>query len=273
MSTSTSYRSLTDLINTLNHSLQKLESGDLTVEELSPLLNDARELHERIAILQYVTHQTGMSEKVETAAPKVEEVSQVDSKISAAMDTGTIGTEEKPKEKKGLKLNFNLFSSPEPESTNQINLLDVIEEETPGAIEASVSVTQVEVKMDSANHIGESKETHSMNEVIAKVSEKLSLNEKLADGAEKTSLAAKLSRKPIKDLNEEIGLNQKFLFMNDLFGGENGLYKEAIAAFNTFANFDEASTLLDQLKARHNWDMESISVTKFIDLVERRYLS
>ena len=61
--------------------------------------------------------------------------------------------------------------------------------------------------------------------------------------------------------------------MNDLFGGENTLYKEAIASINGFNSADEAKQLLSQLAQRHNWEMESTSVLKFTDLVERKFLS
>jgi hypothetical protein len=270
MSTNSPFRALTELITSLNSSIANLENGNLSVEELAPLLDDARELHERLAILQYLIHtkkevSAAVSEVEEVLSEKNTEESVIESKISEAMDSGVI---EKPNEKKGVKINFNLFNAPEQESVNQINLLDVIAAEVK---EESILEDAVEVQVDiEKKTIVE--ERHSINQVIAKVSEKLSLNEKLADGNEKTNLATKLSRKPIKDLNEEIGLNQKFLFMNDLFGGENGLYKEAITAFNNFTALEQATELINQLKTRHNWDMESISVTKFIDLVERRFL-
>ena len=53
------------------------------------------------------------------------------------------------------------------------------------------------------------------------------------DAPEKT-VADKLSRQPIKDLKSAIGLNQKFLFMNDLFEGENELFNNAINKINSF---------------------------------------
>jgi hypothetical protein len=283
MSTQQSYKNLLTLSKSISASIEKLEGGTLTISEIQEVLNDARELHERIAILQYVLHSkktiddTLINEAIVNSSKDSNEkdkaASIVDSKISESLDIEK--QEPAPKEKKGFKLNFNLFTS-EPEPTNQINLLDVIEEdalviESP---KAELSKTEVEIEVE----VKETKvvvEDTSMNKVIAKVSEKqaLSLNEKLADLNEKPTLAAKLSRKPVKDLNEEIGLNQKFLFMNDLFGGENTLYKEAISSINEFNTAEEAKQLMTQLAQRHNWDMESISVIKFTDLVERKFLS
>ncbi len=279
MSTQQSYKNLLTLSKSITTTIEKLDSGTLNISEIQEVLADARELHERIAILQYVLHSKNtngsfaIDEPIEIKSNKSVEkdkaASSVDSKISESLNIEK--QEPAPKEKKGFKLNFNLFT-PETEPTNQINLLDVIEEEAPvvESPKAELSKTEVEVKETKVVE-----EDTSMNKVIAKVSEKqaLSLNEKLADLNEKPTLAAKLSRKPVKDLNEEIGLNQKFLFMNDLFGGENTLYKEAIASINGFNSADEAKQLLSQLAQRHNWEMESTSVLKFTDLVERKFLS
>lgn len=275
MSTQQSYKNLLTLSKSITATIEKLDSGNLTISEIQDVLADARDLHERIAILQYVLHSkntngsSAFDESIEIKSNKSVEkdkaASIVDSKISESLDIEK--QEPAPKEKKGFKLNFNLFTS-EPEPTNQINLLDVIEEEAPVKEVSKVEVKKVdEVKVE--------KEDSSMNKVIAKVSEKqaVTLNEKLADLNEKQTLAAKLSRKPIKDLNEEIGLNQKFLFMNDLFGGENTLYKEAVSSLNGFQTLEEAKQLMTQLAQRHNWDMESTSALKFTDLVERKFLS
>jgi hypothetical protein len=279
MSTSQSFKNLTALSQSISATIEKLNIGNLNISEVQQLLEESRELHERVAILQYVLNAKNppsSETKTEVQVEEVHAASVIDSKVSASLDE--VKNEPAPvKEKKGFKLNFNLFTS-EPEPTNQINLLDVIEEEAPLNEVVSVSVTEVIVespKVDPpATTTHEVDEAHTINKVIAKVSEKqaISLNEKLAETNEKPTLAAKLSRKPIKDLNEEIGLNQKFLFMNDLFGGENTLYKEAIAAINGFASYSEAEQLMNQLAQRHNWEMESTSVTKFMDLVERRFI-
>lgn len=280
MSTQQSYKNLITLTKSISASIEKLETGTLSISEVQEVLNDARELHERIAILQYVLNSKNKLSISENdnlnndSAPVFEDIqtSKIDSKISETLDIDKQETLA-PKEKKGFKLNFNLFT-PEPEPTNQINLLDVIEEETPVKVEPPIvepAKVDAPIEVESKTPV----EDTSMNKVIAKVSEKqaLSLNDKLADLNEKQTLAAKLSRKPVKDLNEEIGLNQKFLFMNDLFGGENTLYKEAVSSINGFSSAEEANHLLAQLAQRHNWDMESTSVIKFTDLVERKFLA
>ena len=98
-----------------------------------------------------------------------------------------------------------------------------------------------------------------------------SLNDKFSELAEKSSLADKLSKKPIEDLVKAIGLNQKFLFMNDLFEGENNYYKEAITNLNSFNSFIEADEYINTLRSRHGWETSNATVKEFVELVERRY--
>lgn len=100
----------------------------------------------------------------------------------------------------------------------------------------------------------------------------VSVNEKLAETKkEQKTVAEKLQKSPIQDLRKVIGLNQKFLFMNDLFEGEKSNYDEALDKLNTFDSFDEANDYISEIKAKYNWENETESVISFVELVERRY--
>ena len=54
MSPSSDYKNLKDLTKSLSNGINKLESGKLDSNELTSLLEDARTLHERITVLQYL---------------------------------------------------------------------------------------------------------------------------------------------------------------------------------------------------------------------------
>ena len=81
-----------------------------------------------------------------------------------------------------------------------------------------------------------------------------------------------MSRQPIKDLKSAIGLNQKFLFMNDLFEGENEIFNNAINKINAFNTLPEAIAFIDS-DLSSTWDKENSSVLNFMDLVERRFMA
>lgn len=232
------YKSITDIVKRLSEEIGRLENGEMTVEELEGVLNDVRSLHERIAILQYLAVQPVSSEK--------KEVKQ--SSFSFGVDQNMLDSLREP--------------------SNQTNLLDAIEqegfpkeekiEEVPEPVVEEILESKVEVKEEPIK-------------TKLEVEEHKSLNDSFSDHVEKESLAERLGKKPISDLADAIGLNQKFLFMNDLFEGENNLYKEAINALNNFNSYFEADEYINVLSSKHNWDSTSRSVKEFIDLVERRY--
>lgn len=87
------------------------------------------------------------------------------------------------------------------------------------------------------------------------------------------TVGERIKMAPIEDLRKAIGINQKYLLMNDLFHGENSAFNEALDKLNGFASGGEAMEYVNSdLAPRFKWDLEDDSVQNFIELVERRYL-
>ena len=59
-----------------------------------------------------------------------------------------------------------------------------------------------------------------------------SLNDKLKHG--KTELIEVFKETPVKDLRKAIGINDKFLFINQLFRGDENMYERSIKTINSF---------------------------------------
>ncbi len=98
------------------------------------------------------------------------------------------------------------------------------------------------------------------------------LNERFAT-EETATVADKLRKVPIRNLKDAIGLNEKFLFINDLFAGEKENYDGALEKLNGFDNYIEADDYMrNQLISKYEWDQDQKSVRTFMELVERRYL-
>ena len=85
-----------------------------------------------------------------------------------------------------------------------------------------------------------------------------------------SDLSAKLHSKPIKDLNAAIGLNEKFIFINELFNGDSGTYKKVIEILNNATNFNEAFNYLNE---NFDWDMENDTVQRILELVRRKFIT
>lgn len=97
------------------------------------------------------------------------------------------------------------------------------------------------------------------------------LGDKL-EKAEDNSLVARLQRKPVTDLIAAIGINDKFLFLNELFGGSMEKYNKSIRSLNSFSTLLGAKTYMSELQIEFQWDCESEAYKKLNDLIERRFL-
>lgn len=92
---------------------------------------------------------------------------------------------------------------------------------------------------------------------------------------EATDISQKLSETPLTDLNKALGLNEKFLYINELFGGDVAKFQAAIKVLNDEKDFDTARSYIEsQLIETYNW-MKKIKkpiAKDFVKLVRRRYL-
>jgi hypothetical protein len=97
-----------------------------------------------------------------------------------------------------------------------------------------------------------------------------SLNDKLRQG--KTELVEVLKETPVKDLRKAIGINDRFLFINDLFRGDESMYERSIKTINSFNIYPEAEYWINrELKVKMGWSNNSGSVQQFDQLVKRRF--
>ncbi|MDB5196443.1 MAG: hypothetical protein JWP88_814 [Flaviaesturariibacter sp.] len=97
-----------------------------------------------------------------------------------------------------------------------------------------------------------------------------SLNDRLK--GEKTELAQSLKNEPIKDLRKGIGVNDKFLFINELFRGDEAMYERSIKTINAFHILPEAEYWINrELKVKLGWSDTKDTVQHFYQVVRRRF--
>ena len=100
--------------------------------------------------------------------------------------------------------------------------------------------------------------------------ESRSVNDKLNET--KTELSAKLSEGPVKDLKRAIGINDRFLYINELFRGDEMMYERSIKTINGFVIFAEAEYWIKrELKIKLGWLDNNLIVKQFDHLVRRRF--
>ena len=77
---------------------------------------------------------------------------------------------------------------------------------------------------------------------------------------------------PIKDLRSAINLNDKMLYVKDLFNGYSLSYSEAIEILNRMSGFEEADKFLrTNYAVKNGWDEKQATVEKFYALLRRRF--
>lgn len=85
------------------------------------------------------------------------------------------------------------------------------------------------------------------------------------------SLAAKLQQNPLLDLKSGIGINDKFLFVNELFGGSMEKYNKSIENLNDLKTLNGALIYLNELKIELQWNSNNEAYQKLRDLVSHKF--
>lgn len=97
-----------------------------------------------------------------------------------------------------------------------------------------------------------------------------SLNDALKTG--KAELASTLTDHPLRDLKKGIGINDRFVFLNELFRGDEAMYERSIKTINAFRILAEAEYWIErELKVKIGWDDSKEIVQHFYQLVRRRF--
>ncbi len=93
-------------------------------------------------------------------------------------------------------------------------------------------------------------------------------NKAMADKKSGRDLTSKMQTRPITDLRNSIGLNEKFLFIKELFKGRPDQYNNCIDMLNQTTTYEEA---IKFLKDNYEWEEDDEVAEKLINLVKRKH--
>jgi hypothetical protein len=108
-----------------------------------------------------------------------------------------------------------------------------------------------------------------INEVIAEQAP--SLNDKLKE--QNMELVSRLSNvAPVKDLCKAIGVNDKFIFINELFRGDGNMFDRSVKTINECGSLKEAEYWMGrELRIKLGWQEKNEAVQQFYYLVKKRF--
>jgi hypothetical protein len=181
------------------------------------------------------------------AAPKPEVIEE-----EKTVEVLQVNEEEIEAELEEIKRNAASIQRMTAQSKPQL-LFESIDEEAPTLRQHQSSVAPV---------------AKEVNQVA--VNESVSINEVLKET--KTELSETLTDAPVKDLKKAIGINDRFLYINELFRGDEAMYERSIKTINSFSIWPEAEYWIRrELKTKLGWIDSQETVKQFDQLVKRRF--
>ena len=134
------------------------------------------------------------------------------------------------------------------------------------------SNNQLDIHFDPMNEIPTFSQHKIGKEVNETVEHQESLNDRLKQN--RTELMHSLKDSPIRDLRKGIGINDRFVFISELFRGDEPMYERSIKTINSFNIYPEAEYWMNrELKIKLGWDDTKEIVKHFYQLVKRRFAS
>ena len=274
------------ILGHLHSGVEKLESGHLSPEEMELLVEDAKELYERMIILRYKIYETNV---LGVQAPVIS-ASLRQPEIETPIDL--FGSIDEPASEPEFEVTF---ASGESEERNEEVFYDENEEQLEDEEEEEQANEDAEAEEESTEEATAEEEEEATEEAVAEEEEEAN-EEELEEPAEEATAAQTANWEPefsgdqpiwmaemeanIRDnrsvfpLESLIGaftLNEKLQFINELFDGSSDEFSSNIKQLDQLASMDAARNMLTELSQTFNWDTESEIVEDFIYKICRRY--
>jgi hypothetical protein len=97
-----------------------------------------------------------------------------------------------------------------------------------------------------------------------------SFNEKLGSLKHEDDVLEILKTKPLLSLNEAIGINDKFLFIREIFDGDPELYNQAIMKLESVGSLADARAVIISYTGDNT---ENEAIKQLLDLIKRKFPS
>jgi hypothetical protein len=268
------------ILGHLQNGVEKLESGHLSPEDMELLVEDAKELYERMVILRYKIYETnvlGVKEAVISASIRQTEIEtpidlfgSMDEPIPAPAFEVTFANDEPSESTVGdeeATLEEDLFEQEEDEE--EVIEEEVIEEEV---IEEETIVENLFEEIEE-----EASEEETLEEVVTEQAAPSSWEPEFSGDqpiwmAEmEANIRDNRSVFPLESLIGAFTLNEKLQFINELFDGSSDDFSSNVKQLDQLASIDAARNMIAELADTFNWDTESEIVEDFIYKICRRY--
>lgn len=198
----------------------------------------------------------------------VEEKEEAPSEEISIEEEVSIEIEDEPEEE---EMGSIIIEEDELESINQ----DISDQDDGILIETEEQETIQEENIDEEyTPILEEADSPSRDTTINETfsEETPTINEKFENESQSSSIVEVHETEKISEIQKSINVNQRYMFLNDLFGGESKEYEQALIKVENSASFDDSVELLVQnYSKKYEWDMNSDEVKELLKVIFKRF--
>jgi len=244
-----------ELLKRIQEIYTKLENNSLESSEIDELVDLSNNLYERALVLRYkVAEQRIFGENIAQttntdSTDDLSEVNILESQISEAIDFSIFeNQEEKILESEAEK---NELESATESIETELNFT--------GSSEIEVEeVPEMDIEMKEEKEVVPSQNSNNSTEWDSYFSKVL------ADHS--TGI-----QKPLMSLAGSFGLNERILYINELFNGEAEKFSDAILSLDKIQDWNSCKNSLGNLANEENWEKEIDTVGEFVLHVYRKH--
>lgn len=278
------------ILGHLQSGVEKLESGHLSPEDMELLVEDAKELYERMVILRYKIYESnvlGVKEAVISASIRHTEI-ETPIDLFGAIDEPTPEPEFEVTFANGESEILDQEASTEQWQEEEEEVEELILEKEEPIIEEDEVVEPIQAVVE--HMLEEEKEEEPIIEE-EEIEEPIQTFE---DAIQKTEASTPWEPEfsgdqpiwmaemeanirdnrsvfPLESLIGAFTLNEKLQFINELFDGSSDDFSSNIKQLDQLASIDAARNMIAALANTYTWDTESEIVEDFIYKICRRY--
>ena len=274
------------ILGHLQSGVEKLESGHLSPEDMELLVEDAKELYERMVILRYKIYETnvlGVKEAVISASIRHTE-------IETPIDL--FGSIDEPTPEPAFEVTF---ASGQSDELNAAVFNDELEDN----LEEELEEAHIEEEQEEEEEHIEEQEVEEEEQIEEEQEERFEEKEedRIDDEEEEliehaapsnwepefsgdqpiwmaemeANIRDNRSVFPLESLIGAFTLNEKLQFINELFDGSSDDFSSNVKQLDQLASIDAARNMIAELADTYTWDTDSEIVEDFMYKICRRY--
>ncbi len=259
----------------IQEAYQKLESGELTMEELDQFVHATQELLERAVILRYKAYENKIA-NVQQSLENPEAHAVNFNQEAIELERSPISEEpsvfeievEKPEP---MEIHFESAVNENPTPTIPLDLFNDNAEAVRTQILDEETIEHLNITTTSFEENGIVEE-HVVMEQVKRTpveAENKDFIEKFA--VIEADLFNQIGMSRLETLTNSFGLNEKFQYINELFNGSKDDFNEAVQQIDNDPSYHDALLTTSIYANKNNWDSESAIVQDFMTKLKRRH--